>query len=167
MKKILTLAALALSLSAVSVPSRARAGDEQKGPGAAQLKQLLEDSELKFTWNEEKKIGVVRFSDLENSDTKAVLVYVPDKGGYYAKISLTIIDKEEDFKFPVALIREAMETNGQLYLVKISIDPDNGDVDTTIGFDMEGLTAKVFKDYVMHLANTGDGIAKKLKEYLE
>lgn len=134
------------------------------GPGASGVKRLLDGSKLKFTWDAENKIGRIKFSDIANADSKAVVIYAnDDTKGYFVRIVLTLIDKPNGEEFPLEFLKYCMMRNSKLTTIKISYDQKYGDIDAVIGVDMSDLPAKIFKDYVMALANVGDDLAKELK----
>lgn len=169
------IATLALALAAIGGPG-ARADDDggsepgasTKADGIAALQDLLADSGLKYEWNDEKSFATMTFSGSKNeSSTFVVYAYVPDKKGYYIKLFMTLIDKPDNHRFSPALLREAMKYNSGLWLLRVSYDEPKGDIDASVGFDREGLTAKVFRDYVQHLVNTGEELAGELKAFVE
>ena len=104
---------------------------------------------------------------IDHASSSNVYVYVPDDNGFYIKMFFTLIDKPKDHRFSPAMLREAMKLNSGLWLLRLSFDESEGDIDAAIGFDREGVSPQVLKDYVFHLVNTGDEIAKELKQYLE
>lgn len=136
------------------------------GPGVPGLEKLLDESGLKYSWNDKHTVARINFSDIKNADVHTVIAFVPDEKGYYVKLLLTLIDKPEGYKFPPALLKDAMGMNDRMWLMRVGLDEKNGDIDAIIGIDQENLTGKLLKDYVLHLANTGDDVAKTLKEYI-
>lgn len=170
----LWLAAVALMLAAVGhggLPSAA--ADEQadaakrKQAGIKALRKLVEESGLKYEWSSEHSGARIGFSDLEYLDGDTVFAGIPDDNGYYIKMFITVVDKPKEHRFPAAALRESMRLNGRLWLVQLSLDEPQGDIDASIGFDREGVSPQIFKDYVMHLVNTSEDIAKQLKDFVD
>lgn len=168
------IVALALALTVVARPP-ARAEEDggslpvksTQAEGIAALKQFLAESGLKYEWNDEQSFATITFSGVEHAATNVVFAYVPDKKGYYIKLFMTLIDKPDKHRFSQAMLREAMKYNSGLWLLRVSYDENKGDIDASVGFDRENMTPKVFKDYVLHLVNTGDELAGELKAYVE
>lgn len=168
------IVALVLAL-ATAVGPAARADEDggslpvksTQADGIAALKQFLAESGLKYEWNEKDSFATITFSGIEHASTNIVYAYVPDKKGFYIKLFMTLIDKPDKHRFSPAMLREAMKYISGLWLLRVSYDENKGDIDASVGFDREGMTPKVFTDYVMHLVNTGDELAGELKPYVE
>lgn len=148
-------------LAALVLPMANRAA--VPAAGVDRLKSLLNDSGLKYTWDDSGGFAKIPFSDIESMDTKAVFAYVSDKEGEWAKVRITVLDAEKAAHFPATVVRRAMALNRQYWLVQFAYDEKWGDIDAAIGMRMEVLTGKLLKDYIKHLVSTGEQAAKDLK----
>lgn len=137
------------------------------GPGAAGVRKLLDESGLKFKWDDTNKVGSVSYTDVKDSASDTVLVYSNDDDkGYYVVFNLCIIDKGAAFAFPPAFLRKCMEINNNNPLVKLGWNKKMGRIYASFGADMDALPARIFKDYCSTMIRQGDRMAGELKAFL-
>ena len=137
------------------------------GPGAAGVKKLLDESGLKFKWDDANKVGTISFTEVKDACSDAVFVYSNnDEKGYYVIFNLCIMDKGAGYTYPPAFMRKCMELNNNNPVVKLGWNRKSGKIYGTFGVDMDALPARIFKDYVTTMIRQGDRIAGELKAFL-
>lgn len=163
--RLLTAAGVFVMLGSASIADAPAAA--AGGPGAAGVKKLLDDSGLKFKWDDTNKVGSISYSEVKDSASDTVLVYSnDDEKGYYVMFNLCIIDKGAAFVFPPAFLRKCMELNNNNPLVKLGWNKKMGRIYASFGADMDALPARIFKDYCSTMIRQGDRLAGELKAFL-
>ncbi len=161
------MGAMALVAVMQSVVAGAETAPAPGGPGAAGVKRLLEESTLKFKWDDTNKVGTVSFTDVKDACSDTVIIYANDDAkGYYVMFNLCIVDKGETYAFPAAFLRKCLDLNDKNPIVKLGWNKKSGRIYASFGADMDALPSRIFKDYVTTMIRQGDRLAGELKAFL-
>ena len=151
------------------LPTLASADDTaaQKDTAAAvdqanPLKAMLDKSGLKYKKLDDES-WIVPF-DAKDGKTLDVYLTYNDTNRKFALIFSTVVDKEDKYDFPKAVLVEAMKLNNDYPGVKFCLDADHGDIDVQTEVLMQTLTPEVLSMFVNLVAQMADDNGQKLND---
>ncbi|MCD6594577.1 hypothetical protein J7L68_02740 [bacterium] len=130
------------------------------------LKILLEQANLSYFADPEKKVCLIRFGDLKNTDFDTIFLALQGSDDDIIVATLTLLDGEKGYHYPVKVLEECMKFNKQYGLLKSQYDERYGDIDLSYETWLATLPENLAVGIGL-LASKGNLLAKQLKDIIK
>ncbi len=130
------------------------------------LKTLLRQANLSFFADPEKKVCLIRFADLKNTDFDTIFLALQGSDEDIIVATLTLLDGEKGYHYPPKVLEECMKFNKEYGLLKAQYDERYGDIDLSYETWLATLPENLAVGIGL-LASKGELLAKQLKNIIE
>ncbi len=130
------------------------------------LKLLLEQSGMSYFADPEKGVCLIRFRELKNTDFNTIYVALQGTNDDIIVATLTLLDGEKGYHYPLKVLEECMKFNKKYGLLKTQYDERYGDIDISYETWLATLPENLAVG-IRLLASRGDELAGGLKKMLK